>query len=111
MERPLNYITDAKELRVGQEVFHVYGHLLTAPCYQGKVTAPAIPYRLHREFASCNEGHADSLVFEVDGQLHFASDGNLVPGKSHNRNYWFRNRADAERAQEFFRANRTHQFD
>ena len=109
-ERPKNTIDNAFDLSVGDHVWHVFG--IWPPQMGGEhiVTQLARPFEQNREYSDIHSGSADEIVFDtqwIDSKystMNFAADGNLVPGRSHNNNYWFRSEADALAAVELLRA-------
>lgn len=109
--RPQNTIDDVRSLRVGDHLWHVYG--IWPPQMGGDhfVTRAAGPFKNHPEYSNIHSLSGDGLVFDVKWAnetirptMEFASDGNLIPGHSHNNNYWFRSEADALAAVDFLRA-------
>lgn len=106
--RPSGAIDNFADLKVGDVIWHVYGiwppFMSTSPA---TVVEVARPYSLHRDYSD-DSTQGDLMVFDVLWRedftdMHFASDGNLVPGKSHNDNYWFRTEDEAKVAVEFLR--------
>ena len=109
-KRPQNTIDNAFDLRVGDHVWHVYG--IWPPQMGGEhvISRAAGPFKHHSEYSDIHLTSADDVVFDtrwINGKnstMNFASDGNLVPGHSHNNNYWFRSEADALAAVELLRS-------
>lgn len=109
-ERPADAIENAADLRVGDRIWHVYG--IWPPQMGGEhiVTRAAGPFKDHRAYGPIHASGADSIVFDtrwIDGKhshMNFASDGNMVPGHSHNDNYWFRSESTADAAVEMLKA-------
>lgn len=105
--RLANSINSYEDLKPGDIIHHVYG--IRIPFYAGAstvVSAP-IPYGQHKNIHDATSCLANSIVFDVRDDksdyddMVFASDGNLLPGYSHNDNYWFRSEADALAAVDF----------
>lgn len=99
-KRPADTIMDAAEMKAGDQLWKVYG--IWPPQFSGPYTLATepVPYSAHARYSEIHSGSADKIVFDVrtaEGWLdfNFATDGNLMPGYSHNDNYWVRSEAAA----------------
>lgn len=107
--RPQGAIENYSDLNVGDHVFHVYGIWPPQFGCESVVTSAPAPFATHREYSDIHSGSADATVFDamLGGSkypsMEFANDGNLVPGHSHNDNYWFRSEEQAMEAVAFLR--------
>ena len=101
--RPENTITDLKTIKLGDEVWEVYG--IWCPSIWGWgpkiITQAPILFKDHPEYKDIHKSQKDLYVFELDNTLCFLSDRNLDPVGSHNDNYLTRSKEDAEAAQQF----------
>lgn len=104
--RPSGAIKDVNELKDGDILYHVYG--IWPPCVGESETVKGSPvqFKDHREYAEIHSLSADHWVFDTLVpsifpheasylRMHYASDGNMQPGFSHNDNYWFRSLEEA----------------
>lgn len=110
-DRPKNAIENSADLKVGDEVWQVYG--IWPPCMGGNVIihSPAVKFRDHKDYSDIHISQADLTVFDTRYTddaiiivMHFAASGNMLPDKPDNNNYYFRSREDAEAARDFLRA-------
>lgn len=109
-ERPKNAIDNYADLKVGDVIWHVCG-IWPPFCSRAPstITGEARPFRDHPEHDGQRGCQSDEIVFDEHPadwdwpHMAFASDGNLVPGRSHNDNYWFRSKEDAEAARDYLR--------
>lgn len=95
-----NAIKSYSEIEVRQELYKVYGlgsdSFISGPMI---VTKAPHPFSENETFSkTAHEDMANYIVFDVEGDTHFAGDGNLVEGRSHNENYWFFDKLHAEEA-------------
>lgn len=108
--RPQGSIENAADLKVGDVIYHVYGIWPpVASDMPHTITRAAILLRDHPE-GGPDDFQRDLLVYDESwgglqhSHMAFASDGNMVPGKSHNDNYCFRTKEAAEAARDYLRA-------
>lgn len=101
---PINAIRDYRDLKVGDELWGVCGvYPPSADDKPSVVAAMPRKFRNHPEFGD-HSSQGDEVVFDVrchwhgegESMMQFASDANMVPGYSHNDNYEFRSKKDAE---------------
>lgn len=110
LAKPSNYITDASDLKVGDHIWHVYGIWPPQEGDEHVVTRAACKFSEHREYSDIHTGSSEEIVFDVRWTgserptMHFASDGNLIAGRSTNNNYWFRSAEAAQDAVSFLRS-------
>lgn len=109
--RPNGAIADYNEIKAGDELYHVYGIRVPFCSGPSKVVAAPMRFADHKDWSDAQAGSEDKIVFDVvvvAGRenyvdMCFASDGNLIPGYSHNDNYWFSNEQSARAAVEYLR--------
>lgn len=107
LPRPANTIDNSADLKVGDTIFRVYGNYPPQMGDESKIVGPAIPFKDHPEYDPIHVQLADHIVFDVQrsGYVTYEySDDNNMNGYSHNDNYCFRTREDAEAAVEFLKS-------
>lgn len=110
--RPAGAIEDVNTLKLGDVLYHVYG--IWPPslsAYPETVVRTALAFKHHPEYHD-GSSQGELLAFDTEcvsfwnhkeyyRRMHFASDCNMEPGHSHNDNYWFRSKEEAEAAVTF----------
>lgn len=102
---PINAIRNYADLKVGDELWGVCG--VYPPSADDKPSVVVVlprKFRDHPEYREIHSRQGDQIVFDVRSHWHengesmmrFASDANMVPGYSHNDNYEFRSKKDAD---------------
>lgn len=102
---PISAIRDYADLKVGDELWGVCGvypvHVSDKPSI---VASLPRKFRDHPEYDPIHIRQADNIVFDETNYWHkngetsmrYAADANMQPGYSHNDNYEFRTKKDAE---------------
>ena len=102
---PLNAIRDYRDLKIGDEIWGVCGVWpVWADDKPSLIVGLPRRFRDHPDFDPIHSSQGDNIVYDVrhywhegnQSTMHFAADGNMVPGYSHNDNYEFSTKADAD---------------
>lgn len=112
--RPAGAIEDVMEIKNGDVLYRVYGiwpPVVSRDAYI--VVGNPHKFKHNIEFSE-HSSQGEEVVFSTcygdeknsrfNAWNNFAGDGNLVKGHSHNDNYWFRSREEAEAARAYLHA-------